>query len=262
MKRGILVVSFGTTYKETREKNIDKLVETVRETFPDWKVYQAYSSNRIRTILRKRDSMMIPDTREALYRMKEEGITHAAILPTYIIDGIEYNKTKQIIEDCRNLFDEIKAAGVLLGDRADCADSAEALWQEIGEMAGDTPVILMGHGSAHEADASYAVLENELQSCSGKEIYIATVEGSKAIETVIDRLKASAGERGRVLLIPFMLTAGDHVVNDMAGEEDSFVSKLRAEGYEPECILKGIGEYGSIRSIYMNHLRKAVNQNI
>ncbi|WP_444659349.1 sirohydrochlorin cobaltochelatase [Caproiciproducens sp. R2] len=258
MKQGILIVSFGTTYRETREKNIEKIARTVREAFPDWSVYQAYSSNIVRSILEKRDRIIIRDVRETLRQMKRDGITRAAVLPTHLIDGIENGKMKCTIEECRELFSEIKTARVLLGSEADYAAAAKALWQEIGEAAGDDPVVLMGHGSPHKADGSYAKLEKQLRACSGKEIHIATVDGSVAIADVIQKLNASARKRKRVLVLPLMLVAGDHAVNDMAGEKDSFASKLKAAGCEPECIRKGIGEYEGIRDLYINHLREVI----
>lgn len=258
MRQGILIVSFGTTYGETRERNIERIAEAVRESFPDRNVCQAYSSSTVRDILKTRDDITIHNTEEALHRLKNSGVTHVTVLPTHIIDGIENNRMKRAIEGCRGLFDEIRTAGVLLGGKADYELTAKALWEELEEAAGDTPVILMGHGSAHEADNSYTLLEKELRDCSGKEIYIATVEGSVTIDSVIGRLKASVPKRGRVLLLPFMLVAGDHAVHDMAGEGASFASKLRAEGYEPECVLKGIGEYEGIRNIYIRHLREAL----
>ncbi|SHO44233.1 sirohydrochlorin cobaltochelatase [Anaerocolumna xylanovorans] len=258
MKKGILIVSFGTTYRETREKNIERMVTAVREAFPDWQVCQAYSSNTVRNILKKRDNLIIPEPREALLQMKEDGITQAAILPTHIIDGIENNRMKQTIRECRDLFTKITTASVLLDREEDYKAVAKELWEEVKTTAKDTPVIFMGHGSLHEADKSYEKLEKELRSYSRKEIYIATVEGSITIEPVIERLKALKRKEKNVLLMPFMLVAGDHATNDMAGESDSFASRLRAEGYEARCILKGLGEYKSIRNIYIEHLKEVL----
>jgi sirohydrochlorin cobaltochelatase len=257
MKQGILIVSFGTTHKDTREKNIEKLAETVRENFPGWNIYQAYSSGIVRSILRKRDNIIVFDIKEALEQMKQEGITHALVLPTHIIDGIENNKMKQIVENYREFFADIKIAHALLENEDDCKYTAKAFWKEIEKTVGDKPVILMGHGTSHKADRFYAMVEKEMRSYSGKEIYIATVEGAITIEDVIEGLNASQGEKGPVLLLPFMLVAGDHAANDMAGEEKSFASKLRNEGYEPKCILRGIGEYDEIRNLYIKHLREA-----
>ncbi|MBW7571293.1 sirohydrochlorin cobaltochelatase [Caproiciproducens faecalis] len=258
MKQGILIVSFGTTYRETREKNIEKIAQSVREAFPGRAVYQAYSSNIVRSVLKKRDGIVISNVEEALRQMARDGVTNAAVLPTHVIDGVENSKMQCTIKECSELFSEIRTARALLGNEEDYPLVAGALWQEIGKTAGNDPVVLMGHGSAHEADKSYEELEKQLRARSGKEIYIATVEGTVTIENVIGRMNASVEKRKRVLVLPFMLVAGDHAVNDMAGEKDSFASKLRAEGYKPECVLKGIGEYESIRNIYIHHLREAI----
>lgn len=258
MKQGILIVSFGTTYKETREKNIEKLAETVRDNFPDWSIYQAYSSNKVRSILKKRDNITVLSTKEALKQMQEDGITKVTVLPTHIIDGIENNLMKQAVKIESHLFKEVSIADALLGGTKDHKLTADALWQEIKEITKDDPVIFMGHGSSHEADSNYELLESELRTVSGKDIFIATVEGSTTIEAVVERLNAVSPVRGRVLLLPFMLVAGDHATNDMAGEEDSFAALLIEEGYQPECILKGIGEYETIRNIYIRHLREAI----
>ncbi|MFT4146237.1 MAG: sirohydrochlorin cobaltochelatase [Mobilitalea sp.] len=258
MNQGILIVRFGTTYKETREKNIEKLAETVRDNFPDWSIYQAYSSNKVRSILKERDNITVLSPKEALKQMQADGITKVAVLPTHIIDGIENNLMKQAIKAESHLFQEISVANALLEGEKDHKLTANALWQEIKETANNDPVIFMGHGSSHEADSSYELLEAELRAVSGSDIYIATVEGNTTIEEVLERLNTVSTVKGRVLLLPFMLVAGDHATNDMAGEEDSFAALLIKEGYQPDCILKGIGEYEAIRNIYIRHLRSAI----
>ncbi len=257
MKKGILVVSFGTTYQKTRENNIDKIAETVRMAYPDCEIRQAYSSSQVRNILRKRDRIIVPDTKEALEQMRESGICHVRILPTHIIDGIENNIMKQTAEEYRHCFKTMSIAQALLEKDEDYEITAKALWDSLKETINNRIVIFMGHGSKHSADSSYEKLEQALRKYSGCELYIATVEGSITIEDVIDRMnkKNKNREKGQVVLIPFMLVAGDHAVNDMAGEKDSFYSKLKDEGYETECILKGIGEYEKIREVYMQHLQ-------
>lgn len=257
MKQGILVVSFGTTFQETREKNIHRLSETLRALYPEALIAEAFSSRLVRKILEERDQILIPDTETALKEMKRAGVTHLRVLPTHIIDGIENNSMKQTILENRSLFEEVRIAGALLEEDADYENVARVYWECIKEVAKEDPVILMGHGSAHEADKSYIKLETVLQEISDRPIYLATVEGEVTIEDVIAKLKAEQPERGRVLLTPFMLVAGDHATNDMAGEEDSFASRLKEEGYRPECLLKGLGEYEKIREIYLGHLRKA-----
>lgn len=257
MEEGILIVSFGTTYEQTREKNIEKIVKTVRELYPDCLVCQAYSSKIVRKVLKERDHLIILDVKEALLQMRELGIQTVTVFPTHIIDGIENHRMKQAVEECRRFFAQIKVADALLTTEEDYKKTASALWSEVKKIAGASPVVFMGHGSAHEADDSYGRLEKELNRCADNDIYVATVEGAVDIDSVISRLLASKKKEGRVLLVPFMLVAGDHAIHDMAGTEDSFATKLKEAGYEPECVLKGIGEYESIREIYYEHLKRA-----
>lgn len=258
MKKGILIVSFGTTHQETKIKNIERVVGAVAEYYPDYPIYQAYSSSIVRNILKKRDKLIIPDTKEALLAMQRDGITQVAVLPTHIIDGIENNRMKQAIDDCRGMFRSIAIADVLLAREEDYKMIVRDLWSEIKEEIDGASVIFMGHGSAHEADQSYEKLETEFRDYTKEEIYLATVEGKVTIEDVIASLKNSAKIDNRIVLLPFMLVAGDHAIHDMAGEEDSFTAKLKAEGYKVRCILKGLGEYESIRRIYIEHLRKVM----
>lgn len=257
MKQGILIVSFGTTFRETREKNIDQITETVRVLYPDALVKEAFSSRIVRKILEERDGIRVPDTKMALEEMKREGVTDVTVLPTHIIDGIENNRMKQMVRESRKLFARIKIAGALLEKEEDYERMARVYWNCIEQEAGEDPVILMGHGSAHQADESYQKMELALRSYSGKKIYIATVEGAITIEDVIARMNPEVAQKGRILLTPFMLVAGDHANHDMAGEQDSFASRLREEGYQPQCLLKGLGEYEGIREIYISHLQEA-----
>lgn len=253
MKKGILVVSFGTTYKETREKNIDRVVSCIRERFPGYAVTQAFSSDRIRKILDARDHISISGISDALCEMKEQGITHLYVLPTHIIDGIENNRLRKLLEENRGLFAEVKLAKVLLYSDQDYQSAVQAVSEELTVEEEET-VIFMGHGTSHEADVCYARLEECFRRLTGRDVYVATVEGSVTIEMVLERMRQNGRKNGRVLLAPFMLVAGDHAVNDMAGEEDSFMALLKKEGYETEAVLRGLGEYEGIRRLYIRHL--------
>lgn len=261
MDKGILIVSFGTTYQKTGEKNIERIVQEVREQYPDCEVHQAYSSDKVRSILEKRDGIHIPDIAEALEQMKKNGVKRAAVLPTHIIDGYENHKMKEIISGYESEFNSISVAGALLEKESDYAIAAKALWDSVKTAAGEKIVIFMGHGSYHEADESYEKMERALREYSGCEIYIATVEGSIAIDDVIRRIKqerySGRQKSNSVLITPFMLVAGEHANNDMAGEENSFLEKVRAAGFQAECLLRGIGEYEKIREIYLEHLKTA-----
>lgn len=281
-KKAILIVSFGTTYPNTREKNISEIRHLVENAYPDWTVMEAFSSRIVRAAMKKNEGIEALSPQEAFVRLKEQGYTHVAVLPTHVIDGIENHNLKQAVEECRADFVQIEVADALLGKPQDYVDVARALWVSVKDEVGDAPLIFMGHGTEHVADSSYAIMENALRAYVDHPIYIATVEGRITIEDVIGRMQEeltrterrqywtdaaseSVGseaatpkkriETKRVVVTPFMLVAGDHANNDMAGEEDSFYSKLKEAGYEPECIIRGIGEYPAVRDVYLAHLR-------
>lgn len=250
---GILVVSFGTTYQETREKNIEKIVAEVEKKYPDIPVYQAYSSGIVRKVLRERDGILVDDIAEAFERMQKDRITKVFVLPTHIIDGIENSRLGEIAKRCNSRFEMIKVARPLLGVETDYEKTADALLRELSGKTGQDALLLMGHGSTHEADESYQKFADVLKT-KKKNCYLATVEGSVGVADVLPELEAEVKKGSRIVVTPFMLVAGDHANHDMAGEEESFASLLREHGYAPECLIQGIGEYESIRALYLEHL--------
>ena len=258
------MVSFGTTYRETREKNIDRIAQDMAEWLEKQPsggrlkpcVYQAYSSKMVRRILKERDGIIMPDTTQALEQMREDGITHVSVLSTHIIEGLEHNKITQEANRCAGWFEQLSVSKALLTYKEDYREAAEALWQELQEQLRGDVLLLMGHGTSHEADESYVKMEQELRAVSGHRCYVATVEGAVTIELALQHMKQEGVMDGRVLTLPFMLVAGDHAIHDMAGEKESFVSILRENGYEPECLLKGLGEYEGIRRLYRKHIEE------
>ena len=219
MKKAILIVSFGTTYPDTRQKNIAAITRQVRALYPDAVVEEAVSSTIVRNAMKKREHIEAKSPTEALESMKKQGVTHVAVFPTHVIDGIENHRLKEAAKKYAGAFEQIAVADALLAKPQDYEDVAKALWESLKEEVGDFPLILMGHGTEHAADASYAMMEQSLRAYAKHEIYIATVEGSITIEDVIARMKSGLQSRqnGKVLLTPFMLVAGDHANNDMAG---------------------------------------------
>ncbi len=256
-KNAILIVSFGTTYPKTREKNISAIRRLVGNVYPDWMVAEAFSSGIVRRAMKEKEQIDVLSPAEALAQLKERGYTHVAVLPTHIINGIENHNLKQAVEEHRSDFVQIEVADALLEKPQDYVDVANALWISLKDEVGDAPLVFMGHGTEHMADSSYAIMENALRACVNHPIYIATVEGRITIEDVIRRMneELARAEQKHVVVTPFMLVAGDHANNDMAGEEDSFYSKLKEAGYEPECMIRGIGEYPAVRDVYLAHLR-------
>lgn len=253
MKKAILVASFGTMFEDTRKKNIDAIVKLVQQTYPDMPVYEAYTSSIVRKRLKSVDGIEKYSVAQAMEQMQKAGITHVSILPTHIIDGIE---TGIVVDEALGKsdgFEEVKIASPLLKTDSDYEKVCEAVWVELKEIVNNDSLVLMGHGSSHTADASYEIMEKKFREKTGGAVYMATVEGSVTIEDVIEKMKKEKSNK-RVVVTPFMLVAGDHATNDMAGDDDSFKSRLKDAGYEPECIIKGLGEYKGIRDIYLRHL--------
>lgn len=248
--QGILVVSFGTSYKETREKNITAIENQVKE-IGDYKVYTAFTSNMIRKKLAKAGEQ-INDVDQALAKMKEDNINDVYILPTHLLYGYEYEKIENQVKQHENQFNSIKIAPPLLA-------STEDMIKVINIIAKENPVqneaiVLMGHGSEHFANCVYPALDYIAKQQNHPHIYITTVEGYPDIQVVINNLKNT--EFQKILLLPLMLVAGDHAINDMASdEEDSLKTILTNAGYEVRTIIKGLGEYPQIRELYINHLK-------
>ena len=237
MKKAILIVSFGTTYTETRIKNITAIKNQVSMLYPDTIIEEAVSSRIVRNHMKQDEHIDARSPLEALMSLKEQGATGVVVFPTHVIDGIENNQMKNAVEQCRTFFEKIVTADALLSNVDDYTDVSKALWESLKETAGDS-----------------------LRAYARHPVYIATVEGKRTIQDAIRQMKDEGIVNTRVVLAPFMLVAGDHANNDMAGESDSFASILKEEGYAPECVLKGIGEYPAVRQVYLSHLQKAVTQ--
>ena len=217
MERGILVVSFGTTYQETREKNIDQMVALVREQYPHYLVEEAYSSSTVRKVLRERDGIAKDDVRQALCRMRDAGVRRVIVFPTHIIDGIENHRMKQEVTDCAPWFEDVRIADALLKTPEDYQRTAEALWESVAAEAGSSPVIFMGHGSEHAADESYERLECVLAQVTENDVYVATVEGSVTIDDVIGEGMCTGGREREVRDGAWHI--GRELWNDLSGDK-------------------------------------------
>ena len=266
MKKAILVVSFGTSVPATRQANIDALENDLREHFPGWEVRRAFTSGMVRAKIAAEEGLQIDPPAAALGRLGRDGFREVIVQPTHIIPGDEYDRLVAAMEPFRRagVFDSLKLGRPLLyhegaepGQPDDYRIAAEALRQQLPDF---TPahrgrVVLMGHGSGHIADRCYDYLQERLEA-AGLPVFTATVEGSRTFE---DALQWLAHEEARqVALMPFMLVAGDHAMNDMAGEEeDSWLNLLTAAGYQVESHLRGLGENPAFRKIYRQHVLEA-----
>lgn len=248
--KGILVISFGTSHQETRHKNITTVENDVGNLgFP---LYTAFTSSMIIKKLAKNNEIVF-DISSALHKMLEDNITEVVALPTHLLYGIEYEKILEHIAPFEDKFTSIKVAKPLFSDNQDMVDIVNILANE-NKTSPNQALVLMGHGTEHFNNALYPALDYIAKQQGFPHIFVTTVEGYPTIDIVLEQLKKT--DYTNVLLTPLMLVAGDHAVNDMASDEpDSLKSILTNAGFEVDVLLKGLGEYSSIREIYLNHLK-------
>lgn len=254
-KKAVLLISFGSSYKETCEKNIDPLAEMIRKSYPEYPLYQAWSSNIIRRKIEKRDQLHIDSIQEAMERMRADGVEDVIVQPTHIINGIETEEMEKIVLGKKEKFHSISIGKPLLTSQEDCEKVMETLVNE-WKLPKDEMLVLMGHGTEHYANFVYSAMNYQLSEAGINNIILGTVEGYPTIENVVSMVKKR--NPGKVILAPFMFVAGDHARNDMAGDgEESWKNRLEKEGYQTECVIRGLGEYEGIRELFLEHLRKA-----
>ena len=247
MKKAILVVSFGTSFDETREKTIGAIEKEIAKEFPDYIVKRAFTSGIIMNNLAKR-GITIPNVATALEELSAKGVTDVFIQPTHIIPGEEYDKLVYMAEGCRDKFSSFKIGKPLIWNENDYKNVSDFFIKEYGDT--EKAVVLMGHGTEHRANEVYLKLSDILEKLN---IFVGTVENKPDIYDVLKKTENFQN----IVLVPFMVVAGDHAVNDMAGEEDdSWKSVMENDGRNVEIILKGIGEYSPIRQIYCEHIRR------
>ena len=242
MKKAILVTSFGTSHRDTREKCLDLIQREVEEKYGSENVERVYTSGIIRRIIEKNEGVHIFDQEEGLKVLKDKGFEEIITMSLHILDGIEYSK----------LDDKFgKISKPLLADDEDFEKIVEN--KEFNDLEGNDAIVFMGHGTESEADYAYQKLQEEYLKAGKNNIFIATVEGKVTIKDVIEKMKGK-GFRN-ILLKPLMIVAGDHAKNDMSSDdEDSWKTILKNEGYEVTSVLKGMGEYEFIREMFMDKL--------
>lgn len=255
MKQAILAVSFGTTYPDTLEKTIAATERALAAAYPGWEVRRAFTSGMIIKKLRARDGLEIDTVAQALDRLEAEGFTHVAVQSTHFMHGEEYEKMLAQLEPYR-LRLRLSVGAPLLHGEQDYEAVAEGLLNWLPVPAADEALVFMGHGTAHFANSAYAQMEHVLRAKNDR-IYFATVEGYPTLESVKARL-AKRPEIRKITLTPFMLVAGDHARNDMAGGDGSWKTELEAAGYQVRCLLQGLGECPAIQALFVRHCGQAV----
>ena len=254
--KGILVVSFGTSYEETRKKTIDRIEADIQAAYPDYRVYRAWTSKIIMKKLLERDGVRILNVREALEQMHREGIRETVVQPTHVINGIEYDLLEEDVKGLAHLFDRVVMGAPLLTSAEDSRRVIEAAVKE-QQPAEDEALVFMGHGTEHFANAIYAALDYQFKDMGYRNIFMGTVEAYPGLDTLMKHIRET-GLR-KVVLAPFMIVAGDHATNDLSGDgEDSWKSMFERAKYQVRCELKGLGEYGAIRQIFVEHVADAL----
>ena len=253
----ILVVSFGTSYNENRKVTIDAIEEAIGTAFLDYPVRRAFTSQMIINKLRKRDGMEIDNEAESLMRAAEDGIKKLIVQPTHLMNGTEYHDLKRDVDAHAHLFEQVVLGEPLLTDDDDFNKTAEAMVSDTKALTGEkTAVVLMGHGTGVSANRVYYDLQDKLFELGYDNYFIATVEATPTLEDILPKLKAGGYEK--IVLQPLMIVAGDHANNDMASDEDdSWKTILEKEGYQVECVLRGMGQIPAVRDIFTENVKSA-----
>ena len=255
-KKAILVVSFGTNVNETREKTIDRIEADIRNANPDAAIYRAWTSKMIIRKLKERDGVTIHTVKEAMEAMIQDGIRELIVQPTHIINGIENDLMKEDVLAYAGHFDSIRFGTPLLTSTDDIENAIHAFMEDWKGLPENEVLVLMGHGTTHYANTAYAALDYTFKDLGYSNVVIGTVEAYPSVPSILRSLDALHPEK--VHLAPFMIVAGDHATNDMAGEEeDSWKNQFEAAGYPVECHLKGLGEYPGIRKIFLKHIEES-----
>lgn len=259
-ERELLVVSFGTSYNDDRERTIGGIEQALEKEFgSEYAVRRGFTSGKITKLLKSRDNIVIDDVREALERAANNGVKILAVQPTHLMEGSEYHKMCTEIEKHAAAFDQVAVGKPLLSSWQDEKEVMEAVIQATAEDDdGDTAVCLMGHGTEALSNQVYTNMQELLSENGYKNYFVGTVEAEPALEDLLAQVKK--GSYSRVVLRPFMIVAGDHANNDMAGDEaGSWQSAFAEAGYEVKCIVEGLGQLPAIQAVFVRHAKEAVS---
>ncbi|MDR2630475.1 MAG: sirohydrochlorin cobaltochelatase [Spirochaetaceae bacterium] len=255
----LLVVSFGTSYNESRANTIEAIEKTLAAAYPGYEQRRAFTSQIIIDKLKKRDGLKIDNVTDAMKRLRSDGVKQVVVQPTHVMSGKEYDDVIAAIKPFEKYFDSIKYSLPMLISDEDYTELITVITEETKQYADDnTAVVFMGHGTEHEANATYAKLNQLLQARNFSNYLIGTVEAEPTLEDVIAETQKLAVKR--VVLLPLMIVAGDHANNDMAGdEEDSWKTIFESYGYEVVPVLRGLGQYPGVRDIFVRHVQNAIS---
>ena len=254
----LLVVSFGTSYNNSRRETIGAIEDALAEAFPDWSVRRAFTSQIIIDHVKNRDGEVIDNVTEALERAAANGVKRLVVQPTHLMDGYEYNDLAEELARYADAFECVELGAPLLSTDEDFHAVAAAVADAMADYDdGETAIVLMGHGTEAESNRVYEQMQGILDAKGLDNYFIGTVEAEPTVEDVLAAVKS--GDYRRVVLRPLMVVAGDHANNDMAGDdEDSWKSVFEAAGYEVECVLEGLGSVEAIQQLYVKHAKEEI----
>ncbi len=255
----LLVLSFGTSFNDSRRLTIGAIENALEAAIPDYSVRRGFTANIVIDHVNKRDGILIDDVDAALKRAQDNGVKNLVVQPTHLMNGLEYNDIVNQIGAVSDAFDKVAIGEPLLTSDDDFKRVENAIVNWTAEYDdGKTAICFMGHGTEAESNGVYQKMQDMLTADGRTNYFIGTVEASPSLDDVLAKVKEGGYER--VVLEPLMVVAGDHANNDMAGdEEDSWKSVFEKEGFKVECILRGLGENEDIQQIYVEHARAAIN---
>ena len=277
----LLVVSFGTSFNDSRVKDIKGIEDALQAAYPDWSVRRAFTAQIIVNHVQARDGEKIDNMQQAMDRAVANGVKNLVVQPTHLMHGAEYDEMMEMIDEYRDKFESVAVAEPLLGEvgsdatviNEDKEAVAKAVTAEAVATAGydsveaaakdGTAFVFMGHGTSHTAKVSYSQMQTAMQTLGYDNVFIGTVEGepeSTSCENVIEAVKAAGYTK--VVLRPLMVVAGDHANNDMAGaDEDSWLSQFEASGAfdSVDCQIAGLGGVADVQQLYIAHTKAAID---
>ena len=279
----LLVVSFGTSFNDSRAEDIGGIEKALQTAYPDWSVRRAFTAQIIINHVQARDDEKIDNMDQALERAVNNGVKNLIIQPTHLMHGAEYDELKEAVDNYKDKFESVTIAEPLLGEvgadatviNDDKKAVAEAITAQAVESssydsldaaeADGTAFVFMGHGTSHTAKISYSQMQTQMNELGYKNVFIGTVEGEPeetSCENVIEAVKAAGYKK--VVLRPLMVVAGDHANNDMAGDDDdSWKSQFEASGAidEIDTQIEGLGRIDAIEQLYVQHTQAAMDGN-
>ena len=278
----LLVVSFGTSFNDSRAEDIGGIEKALQKAYPDWSVRRAFTAQIIINHVQARDGEKIDNMDQALQRAVDNGVKNLIVQPTHLMHGAEYDELSEAVASYSDKFESVSIAEPLLGEVGSADDSvnsdkeavAKAVTAEAVKTAGyeslnaakedGTAFVFMGHGTSHTAKISYSQMQNQMNALGYDNVFIGTVEGEPedtACEAVIEKIQ-EAGYK-KVVLRPLMVVAGDHANNDMAGDDDdSWKSQFEASGVfdSIETQIAGLGQIPVIQDLYVSHTHAAMEE--